>query len=194
MSQQILVRSAVTQGVDFGRREIDVLAAPYDTATDIVDFDGAYSETIAPGAFGGVASRAARIKVLRDHHPHRVIGNCVRLDGEQPDGLHATLHVSPIPLGDESLALAADGVLDVSVGYSSQGGDRWNQDRSAVVRTNLRLWEISLVPLPAYENARVLAVRQLTDFPPEDIEQAGTPFLDEIRAWRLETMYFPESR
>ena len=64
-----------------------------------------------------------------------------------------------------------------------------------MVRTNLRLWEISLVPLPAYENARVLAVRQLTDFPPaDDAEPVGTPFLDEIRAWRLETMYFPESR
>jgi uncharacterized protein len=190
---EILVRSAVPQGVDFGRREIDVLAVPYDSPAEVEDHEGVYTETIAAGAFGGVASRAARIKVLRDHHPHRVIGNCVRLDADRADGLHATLHISPIPLGDESLALAADGVLDVSVGISSQGGDRWNAGRTSVVRTNLRLWEISLVPLPAYENARVLAVRQLTDFPVEEHEPAGTPFLDEIRAWRLETMYFPKT-
>lgn len=186
---EIFVRSAVAGEVDFGRREIDVLAVPYNTATDVFDDGRAYSETIAPGAFGGVAARAHRIKVLRDHHPHRAVGVCSSLDADQSDGLHATLHISPTALGDETLALASDRVLDVSVGFSSQGGDRWNQDRTAVVRTNLRLWELSLVPLPAYENARVLAVRQMHDFPIEAEPVSATPYRDEIQAWLFEMKY-----
>lgn len=190
---EILVRSAVPGEVNFGRREIDVLAVPYNVATDVYDRDHAYSETIAPGAFGGVAARASRIKVLRDHHPHRAVGVCSSLDADRDDGLHATLHITATTLGDETLALANDGVLDVSVGFSSQGGDRWNQDRSSVVRTNLRLWELSLVPLPAYENARVLAVRQLDEFPIHDEPVSATPYLDEVRAWLFELKYGTQS-
>src|SRR4029077_4236686 len=98
---EILFRSAAPEDVRFDRREIDVLAVPYNTPTSVRDYDGtAYLETIAPGAFAEVGLRARRIKVLRDHRPERAIGKCVALDADQVDGLHATLHITPgIPLG-----------------------------------------------------------------------------------------------
>ena len=177
---EILFRSAAPEDVRFDRREIDVLAVPYNTPTSVRDYDGAsYLETIAPGAFAEVGLRARRIKVLRDHRPERAIGKCVALDADQADGLHATLHITPgIPLGDETLRLAADGVLDVSIGFSPRT-DRWNHDRSAVTRMSCWLHELSLVPMPAYDTATVLAVRQQTipAAPPVSL----TPNLDEIR-------------
>ena len=187
----MLFRSAAPEDVRFDRREIDVLAVPYDTATAVRDYDGAeYLETIAPGAFGDVATRARRIKVFRDHRPERAVGKCVSIDGDRPDGLRATLQITRgIPLGDETLALAADGVLDVSIGFSSRAAT-WNPDRSLVTRTSCWLHELSLVPLPAYETATVLAVRQvMIDAPQVPPGPVPTPRLDEVRDWQLQMRY-----
>lgn len=178
---EILFRSAAPDDVRFDRREIDVLAVPYNMPTPVMDYSGAsYLETIAPGAFAEVGLRARRIKVLRDHRPERAIGKCIVLDADQSDGLRATLHITQgIPLGDETLRLAADGVLDVSIGFSPRM-DRWNHDRSEVIRTSCWLHELSLVPMPAYDTATVLAVRHQTV--PESPPPASlTPNLDEIR-------------
>ena len=152
--------------VRFPDRCIDVLAIPYDTPQWIVDSHGSYTETFQRGAFGNVQGRPNRVKVLRDHEPARSIGRAMRLLPNREDGLHATLYVSPTPLGDESLQLAADGVLDVSVGFTPMdGGMEWTRARDAVTWSSVWLREISLVPLPAYEDAHVLAVRnaQLTE-------------------------------
>jgi HK97 family phage prohead protease len=57
------------------------------------------------------------------------------------------------------LALARDGVpLGLSVGFQPVE-DRWNNDRSLVVRVRARLGEVSVVGVPAYEDARVTSVR-----------------------------------
>jgi HK97 family phage prohead protease len=177
---EVLFRSAAPEDVRFDLREIDVLAVPYNTPTAVMDYSGAeYLETIAPGAFAEVGLRARRIKVLRDHRPERAIGKCISLDADQSDGLRATLRITPgIPLGDETLRLAADGVLDVSIGFSARS-ERWNHDRSAVTRTSCWLHELSLVPMPAYDTATVLAVRQQTA--PVAVAVSATPNFDEIR-------------
>ena len=191
---EMLVRSAAaTADVRFGEREIDVLAIPYETPTDIAERGRVYTETIARGAFGNVGSRASRIKVLREHNPMLPIGRCVRLDADDQRGLLATLRISTTEMGDETLVLAADGVLDVSCGMSSQGGDQWDDRRSMVRRSNLRLHEISLVALAAYEAAAVLAMRadpvEVDLLPP-----AGTPRLDEVRAWIADVRYSPPAK
>jgi HK97 family phage prohead protease len=185
---EMLVRGAAPAEVRFAEREIDVRAIPYETATDIAERGRVYVETIARGAFGNVGSRAERIKVLREHNPILPIGRCLRIDDKSIEGLMATLRISPTELGDETLVLAEDGVLDVSCGMSSQGGDQWNLNRSTVRRTNLRLHEISLVALPAYEAAAVLSVRSaVADSMP--IARPPTPALDEVRAWMLDHGY-----
>jgi HK97 family phage prohead protease len=188
---EMLVRSAAAPAeVRFAEREIDVVAIPYETPTDIIERGRMYVETIGRGSFGNVGSRAERIKVLREHNPLMPIGRCRQIDPTPLVGLLATLRISPTDLGDETLVLANDGVLDVSCGMSSQGGDHWDRSRSHVRRTNLRLHEISLVALPAYEAAQVLTVRSTQ---PEDLvyAQLATPMLDEVRAWIADTRYHP---
>jgi HK97 family phage prohead protease len=185
--EELLFRSAVPTEVRFDRREIDVLAVPYNVPTAVVDRDGrAYEETIAPGAFADVAARAKRIKVLRDHDPQRAIGKCLSIDASRGDGLYATLGITGHnnPLGDEALALAADGVLDVSIGFSPRV-ESWNAGRKAVTRRSCWLHELSLVALPAYEMATVLAVRDQ----PALVLPQGTPLLDEVRDWLTEMRY-----
>ena len=152
-------RLAAPDQVRFGTREVDVCCVPYNSPAPVVDPAGRlYEEMIAPGAFGNVAARADRIRVLRDHQVERVVGRCRHLDGDHPDGLMATLAIARTDLGDETLALADAGCLDVSIGFMPRA-ERWNQDRSMVLRTAVHLHELSLVPFPAYEGAGVLAVR-----------------------------------
>jgi HK97 family phage prohead protease len=196
MTATILVRAATPTAVRYARREIDVLAVPYDTPTAIVDTEGVYDETIAAGAFGKVSTRADQIKVLRDHHPHRAVGRCYRITDDDPTGLRASMRISTTDLGDETLTLAADGVLDVSIGFASKGGDRWNPARTAVTRTNCWLYELSLVPIPAYDSAKVLAVRDTTMPPPAaaatlPVPVDVDPFVIETLAWLNELRYGP---
>jgi uncharacterized protein len=181
--QRMAAATAVRQ------REIDVLAVPYDTPADVWDpvEKRTYTEMIAPDAFG-TPSRPNRIKVLRDHDLHRLIGHCRSVHPNRQDGMGATFAVSQTPLGDESLALAKDGTLHVSIGFAvDPEGDQWTKDRDAVVRHRCQLWEISLVPFPAYDGADVLAVRRSPE--PMELVRSPTPNLDQIRAWRLEALW-----
>jgi phage head maturation protease len=105
------------------------------------------------------------------------------------------MKISPTVLGDESLTLAEDGALHVSVGFiPDPAHDEWNRDRSAVVRHACELWEISLVPFPAYEEAEVLAVRRhptLGEVAPIVVVVDGTPRKDAILAKLAEIGYSP---
>ena len=175
----LITRAAVSTEVKFAERIIDALAVPYDTPADCDDAYGRYVERIARGAFGDVERRTERVKVLRDHDVQRAVGKAVRLDSKAERGLLAQLRIARTPLGDETLALADDGVLDLSMcARPLPGGDRWNADASEVVRSALWLEELSLVPLPAYDDARVLAVRAAGT-----AEVVGTPNLDAVNAW-----------
>ena len=193
-------RMAVTADVRPKQREIDVLAVPYDTPAEVWDvFESRrYNESISPDAFRVMKRRPNQVKVLRDHETQRLIGSCRSVHPNRPDGLHATMRVANTTLGDESLALAEEGALHVSIGFIPDAGhDEWNDDRSAVVRHACELWEISLVPFPAYEQAEVLAVRHssrsadLVDEPTVLIVVEGTPRKDAILAKLREIGYSP---
>jgi HK97 family phage prohead protease len=178
----LITRAAVSTEVRFAERVIDALAVPYDTPAACDDSYGVYVERIARGAFAGAERRAERVKVLRDHDVTRAVGKALSLDTRSERGLLTRLRIARTPLGDETLALADDGVLDLSIcARPLEGCDEWNSDASEVVRRSLWLEDLSLVPLPAYDDARVLAVRaQAVEQPPQ-----GTPNLDAVRAWRI---------
>lgn len=189
MSDWLYYRMAETS-VDTRARELDVLAVPYDTPARVMDNrrPEPYTETIAAGAFRHLPIRPNRIPLLRDHDLSRTIGHCRAVHVNRPDGLHATVKVSRTPLGDESLELASDGSLHVSIGFASDAGDDVWTGRAAVVRRRCRLVELSLVPIPAYEGADVLAVRSLAaglELEPEPALElvAATPRLDQVRAY-----------
>jgi HK97 family phage prohead protease len=143
-------RSAQALDVDVGRRQIEVLAAPYGIEALVPVGGRMVSESFSNTAF---ASRQPdRIYSTRDHDTRRLIGRVRELqpfhaDG---DGLHAVIEVSDTPLGRESVQLAKDQVLAASVGFQvPDGGETWEgRSRRRVHKAVLR--EIALVADPAY--------------------------------------------
>lgn len=172
--------------VDFAQRTITLLAVPWDRDGHI-EFPprsgrGAI-ETVAPGAFDGVERRANRVKVNRDHDEHRTIGRAVALHPSRTEGLVAELRISKTPLGDESLALADDRVLEPSVGMAI--APSWQQWDAARARRRVHkafLEHIALVPEGAYgeSGAQVLDVRETR---PAPVEWVATPNIDAVMAW-----------
>jgi len=193
---RLLYRAAGEMTVSYPDRTIEVIAHPYNEEAIVRWDDGrVVSETCEPGAYAGIERRAARIHVNRDHNRERACGRTLTLYPDRDEGLVAHLRMSPTALGDETLALAADGVLHASVGFKPlPGGEKWSRDRRQVRLTKCWLSHIALVPEPAYEGASVLAVRSPTTtateiaahviaglVPPR--EPVPTPNLDQVLAW-----------
>lgn len=153
-------RSAVVDGVDFERREITLIAVPYKPEQALVEHRGqTLLEEFEPGAFDGIESSSDHVTANRDHDYTRTVGKATAYDTRDSRGLVTVLKVSRTPLGDETLELAADGVLKASVGFMARRSDQ-------VIRNGVRtikrafLDHIALVPNPAYKAASVLSVRQ----------------------------------
>lgn len=128
---------------------------PYGTEIRV----GGYRERFARGAFAD--TDPAAVPLLVSHrHAGLPIGRAVALR-DQPDRLAGEFTLTATRDADEVLALARDGVpLGLSVGFTpAPGGDRWNRDRTAVVRTRAVLAEVSVVGVPAYPTATVTGVR-----------------------------------
>jgi hypothetical protein len=126
---------------------------PYNTEARI----GSYTETFRPGAFQD--ADPSQVPLLAVHDREQLpIGRALTLtDG--PTGLDAELRVSKTTLGDEVLELVRDGAATgLSVGFQPVE-DAWNATRSRVERIKARLVEISITAFPAYNDARILAVR-----------------------------------
>jgi phage head maturation protease len=178
-------RSVPVQDVRFADRIITVTAAPYDVET-VVPYRGRMvRESFAPGSFDGVERRAARVKVFRDHPPPTgPVGRAAALHPSRKEGLVAELKISKTPLGDETLELADDGVLDASVGFAiMSNGEQWLENRALRRVTRAFLDHIALPPQGQYDEAAgVLSVRRRELVTP-GAPRVSTPNLD---AWRLE--------
>ena len=199
MTELMHLRMADAVEVRPRQRQIDLRAVPYNTPAEVWDQpDGRrYSESIGADAFKVERRRPNQVKILRDHDGKRLIGSLVSVHPNRDDGLHVTGKVSPTDLGRESLTLAEEGDLFVSIGFVPDPAfDEWNRDRTEVVRHSCTLYEVSLVPFPAYDGAEVLAVRH--EAPPQyttsnatgtvtminaSTPPVETPNLDEVRAW-----------
>lgn len=164
------------ESVDFAERVITLIAVPYGQRATVMHRGQVVEEEVEPGAFRGVES-SAHVTANRDHKHERAIGKVVGYNHDDPRGLVTEIRVSKTPLGDESLQLAADGVLRASVGMLVRRSD---QLIARGVRTIRRAFldHVALVPNPAYMGAEVLAVRdnQAADEPPAP----ATPNLDAV--------------
>ena len=138
-------------------RTLQGLVVPYGVDTRI----GGYLERFAPGAFAD--AEVEQVPLLAAHaHADLPIGKAIELV-EEARGLVGTFLVADSVKGQEVLALARDGVpLGLSDGFVPTE-DRWNAERTHVVRVRARLAEVSVVGVPAYAGARVEAVRALDD-------------------------------
>jgi HK97 family phage prohead protease len=170
-------------GVSFPKRLIDLIVMPYETETQVVHRGRVVGEIVSRGAFGNIQNRASRIKVNRDHDIRRVIGRAVTFHPSRDEGLVAEVRVSRTDLGNDTLELAKDGVLDASAGFTIKdepGAEVW-ETRSRRRLNAIWLVHIALTPEPAYDTANVLAVREA----PEPVAASSTPNLDQ---WRIEQM------
>jgi HK97 family phage prohead protease len=171
------IRAAAIDDVAFGKREITLVAVPYNEEATVFDWGGdATKEKFVPGAFTGIESRVKHITLNRDHERSRVIGVAQGFDTKNTRGLIATMKVSNTDLGTESLQLAADGVLRASIAFTARSQDMAVKDG---VRSIYRAFlnHIALTPEPAYEGAEVIDVRS-----GEPIADVPTPNLDAAAA------------
>lgn len=107
-------------------------------------------------------SDVSRVKLLRGHDFNQALGVATELK-DTPAGLRAKFKVARGPEGDRALELAEDGVLDgLSVGVNfdptadTEQASRGDRSVMDVIRGDLR--EVSLTPMPAFDDARVTRV------------------------------------
>lgn len=138
---------------------------PWGVEAKVLDRGRIVAEQFERGALADVDP--ARVPLTARHprdNEELPIGRTVELRDEA-DALHGAWHVPPTMLGDEVLALAADGVpLGLSIGFVEvPGGNRWSPDRRRVTRTRAQLDHIAIVRRAAYVGAAVAGVRSEDD-------------------------------
>lgn len=185
------LRTAAVAGVAFPDRVITVLAVPYETSTyehpvlPLVQYRGRmYAESFARGAFAGVESRNGKVMANREHVKGSTVGKVIAFHPDAHEGLIADVKIAKTLAGDETLALADEGMIFPSVGFAVvKGSDQELDHRSTPYRRYVRrafVDHMGFTEDPAYIGARALAVRKAQDADPEMTdEQISTPRLDE---------------
>lgn len=193
-----LIRSAHIDNVDFSQRIITVIAVPYEQETFVPYRGETWGETIARGAFDGVLDKPHRIRANRDHDKTRTVGKVVQFHRDRTDGLVSDIRIAKTPLGDETLALADEDCLGASVGGAVLPRDL-SLDRSNKTRRVNRAFldHIAFVEDPAYQGAKVLAVR---DGHTQFVDEAelpplpGTPNLDQAVSELRDILAYADAR
>lgn len=186
----IEMRAASVGGVDFPHRMIDVLAVPYGQEA-VVEYRGeVWNESFDRGSFDGVETRAGKIKAYRDHDPNGgpkvgLVGRAVALYPGREEGLGAAVHIAKTDLGDETLSLADEGILSVSIGFGVRGSDQILDRMSH--RRRIRKAFLDHLAFPdngAYEEsgAGIISVRSRRQ-EAEDLPRLDTPLLDDVVSW-----------
>jgi HK97 family phage prohead protease len=142
--------------VEQSERLLVGLVVPYDEVTYLVpNPDG---ERIRRGAFSrSIKHREAKVPLLRAHDPGLVMGRSRRFT-ETDEGLLGEFVVNDGARGDDLLEDARTGYLDgMSVGFSAVRTERGEDGVREVHEA--RLVEVSMVGVPAYEGAALMAVR-----------------------------------
>jgi HK97 family phage prohead protease len=148
------------RAVSMDERTITGVCAPYDEVSYLVpDPSG---ERIRRGAFTkSLRQRADKVLLFRGHDHSRAVARSRTFDDNER-GLVGIFHARPSAIGDEALEEARDGYLPgMSVGFKPLQMRRGDDGVREVVEA--ALLEVSLVTIPAYEGAAVLAVRGMAD-------------------------------
>ncbi|WP_350348019.1 HK97 family phage prohead protease [Agromyces sp. G08B096] len=146
-TRELTIRSADTE-----RREITGIAVPWGQRADI---GGWFTEEFERGA---IQDSDGALYLYRHGEP---IGR-ITSHRDTEEGWEITALVSNTRAGDDALTLARDGVLTRhSVGFRF---DQYEVDESGdvphITHKRAQVYEVSLVPFPAYEGAVVTSVRE----------------------------------
>lgn len=194
MNNEILCRDdATVRDVDTKQRIVTVIAVPWEQETQVFWRGETWREVFTRGAFDGLENSAGRIRVNREHTKGDTVGRVVRADPADPQGLVMDVRVARTPRGDETLALAEEQMISASVGYFVKRPADVSVSKNTMLRRVNRAFldHLSFVESPAYEGAKVLAVREA----PHGLTVAETPlpatptldeFLnDDVLKWAL---------
>lgn len=144
---------------DLGKRQITGYASVFGNVDGVGDvvLPGAYTKTLSEDLPAG------RIKVKRNHEA--LIGKPIHAE-QDSRGLLTVSQISDTPLGNETLVLVEDGVIDrMSIGYvAEEKGYTERAGRKVRELKTLRLVEWSLLDdPPANDLAVVTGVKALAD-------------------------------
>lgn len=162
------------------------LVAPYNTPADV----GPFTETLRPGVFAKSIRESARSLPLHVMHRHDEVPVARAVGWEDGDtGLVGDFLFDTRAEAREAARLAEEGFLPaLSVGFVAiePHGSRWDMGgvKPHVERVEARMVETSLVSVPVYAGAGVIAVRSLGVPGDERTVVAPRPRLLEALAWR----------
>lgn len=144
-------------------RVLEGYAAVFDQPQRIRDWEGEYTETIARGAFAKAIERG-RVVLMYEHGQHPFVGTMplgrIETLREDENGLFVRAVLSDSILVDPVRTAIRDGAITgMSFRASvSDSSSEWSRDRKRVTRTELALFELGPVGMPAYPTTSV-AVR-----------------------------------
>ena len=168
MTTQLLERTLTVRSLDTATREFTGLAVPYDTPTRIRDWwmGDEYDESVARGA----VQDSDDAKIFWQHR--EAIGK-ITSARDTTEGWEITGYLSDTTRGNEAYTLLRDGVLDrLSIGFEpiEHRTIAATPDAPAqIIRTKIRVREVSIVNFPAYEGAAITDVRHHTH--PSEMEK-----------------------
>lgn len=154
--------ATVSGAVNVRERIVTVIAVPWEQPAQVMYRSQLWNELFTRGAIDpAVLASPHRVRVNRGHDRGRTVGKTVRMWDDHDDGLLAELRIANTVLGDETLELAAEDMLSLSVGFGAKPEDQVF-DRGTMTRriNKAYLDHISFVESPAYEGARVISVRE----------------------------------
>lgn len=142
-----------------GKHILTGLCVPYNRVT--MNVAATRGEKFAPGAFATAPAAASKIRLTDSHQPgeaRRPVGVATALQ-DAPDGLYGTFRFYDTPEGRGAWENVQEGTYGgLSVGFHVVKARTSVLDGCREV-LEARLYHVSLVDEPAYEDAKVLAVR-----------------------------------
>tara|TARA_R110000822_G_scaffold123979_1_gene258488 strand:+ start:2810 stop:4372 length:1563 start_codon:yes stop_codon:yes gene_type:complete len=149
--ENIVVEDVVIRSVNSLERTVEGIAVPYDQTVAI---GGAYNERFAQNS---VETPTTDVHLYYNHDKDLPIGKVIE-GRSTPEGYVIKAYISETSKGNDVYALVKDGTIrKFSIGF--QPVEHNVAEDNTIVRTKVRLAEVSLVPQPAYEGADVLSVR-----------------------------------
>jgi HK97 family phage prohead protease len=172
--EEVQTREFEVRAVDTEKREFTGIAVPWNEDADI---GGWYTERFERGAV--VDSDDAKLWWRHEEPIGKIVSH-----RDTDAGWEITARISETPRGDEAYTLLKDGVVDrLSIGFQPIE-HRVDEENKKVIRTKVRVRETSLVPIPAYDGAKVGAVRA-ADNQKKEVADMATEVtkadLDEVR-------------
>jgi len=174
-------RNAVLDDINFSQRLVTAIAVPYEQPAPVVHRGALWSEVFERGSCDGIEKRPNRVRANRNHDRRFTVGKAMHFWPHRDEGLVTELRIAQTPLGDETLALAADECLSLSVGYLPMaGGQRIDTRNKTLHITKAYIDHVAFVESPAYVGAEVLEVRQGEQVAVTESTPLVTPYLDEF--------------